>query len=224
MKGHGRISSSHRFTRILNRESHNTPPPIWWSASSITAAGCHSSICHRSYLSSEFPLPLLLYVVVGIPLHLHQALMYLCSLMMVFFQHYNITRVGTSIESDTRYTIFDVFNPTARITPSLPLYNLSTIPIFHSPLCISSSLIKTISCNDICISSGWCNMLCLSLWALRYSSIHLVHAASLHLLIYPCRLFIFGTSSSRSSSGTNNGCPCSHVFGVSTDIWISSST
>ena len=37
-------------------------------------------------------------------------------------------------------------------------------------------------------------MLCLSLRALRYSFVHLVHAASLHLLIYRCRLFISGTS------------------------------
>ena len=55
--------------------------------------------------SSEFPLLLLLYVVVGIPLHLHQALMYLCSLIMITFQHHNIIRVGTSIESDAQYTI-----------------------------------------------------------------------------------------------------------------------
>ena len=60
--------------------------------------------------------------------------------------------------------------------------------------------------------------------ALRYSFFHLVHAASLHLLIYRCRLFISGTSSSRSCSGTNSGCPYSNLFGVNTGILISSST
>ena len=46
---------------------------------------------------------------------------------------------------------FDVLYPTARITSSLPLYNLSIIPISHFPLCFSSPLIKTMSPNDICI-------------------------------------------------------------------------
>ena len=66
-------------------------------------------------------------------------------------------------------------------------------------MCFSVALIKTTSPNDICISFAWCNMLWLSLRALRYS-FALVHAASLHLLIYYCRLFISGTSSSRSFS------------------------
>ena len=67
-------------------------------------------------------------------------------------------------------------------------------------------------------------MLCLSLRALKYSFVHLVHVASLHLLIYHYCLFISGTSSCRPSSSTNNGCPYSNVFGVNTDIRISSST
>ena len=40
---------------------------------------------------------------------------------------------------------FHVLNPTAHINPSLPLYNLSTILIFHFPLSFSSPLIKTMS-------------------------------------------------------------------------------
>ena len=67
-------------------------------------------------------------------------------------------------------------------------------------------------------------MLCLSLRDLKYSFVHLVHVTSLHLLIYRRRLFISETSSSRSSSGTNNGCPYSNVFRVNTGIWISFST
>ena len=67
------------------------------------------------------------------------------------------------------------------------------------------------------------NMLCLSLSALRYSFVHLDHAASLHLLIQCCCLFIFGISSCRSSFGSNSGCPYNNVFGVKTGIWISSS-
>ena len=77
---------------------------------------------------------------------------------------------------------------------------------------------------DICNFFAWCNMLCLFLRAVRYSFFHLVHAASFHLLICRCLLFISGTFSSRSSSGSSSGCPYSNVLGVNTGNWISSST
>ena len=140
---------------------------------------------------------------------------------MVVFQHHNVIRVGTSIESDAQYTILMFSIP---LHLSRHLYPCIICQLFHFPLRFSSPLVKTTSPNDICISFAWCNMLCISLRVLRYSFVHLVSAAYLHLLIYRCRLFISGTSSSRSSSGTNSDCPYSNAFGVITGIWISSST
>lgn len=79
-----------------------------------------------------------------------------------------------------------------------------------------------------CNSSGsfaWCNMLCLSLRALRYSFFHLVRATFLHLSMQRSCLLISGTfSSSISSSGSGRGFPYRNVFGDNTSIRIPSST
>ena len=154
--------------------------------------------------------------------------MYLCSLIMVVFQHHNITLVGTSIKSDAWYTILILSIPLNVSRHLCPCVTCQPSPIFHFLLCFLSLLIKTMPPNHICILFAWCNMFCLSLRALRYSFVHLVHAASLHLLIHRCRPLASGTSLSRSSSGTNNGCPYSNVLSIfrfvafllTSDTWI----
>ena len=79
---------------------------------------------------------------------------------------------------------------TARITLSLPQYNLSTIPIFHFLRLRSSFFIDTTSPMEIFIFFTLCFMLWRSLNACRYSAFHRFHMDSLHFLIYLLHFFI----------------------------------
>ena len=65
------------------------------------------------------------------------------------FQHHNVIRVGTSIESDAQYTILMFSIP---LHLSCHLWPCITCQLFHFPLRFSSPLVKTTSPNDICIS------------------------------------------------------------------------
>ena len=88
--------------------------------------------------------------------------------------------------------VFLEWSFTALMMLSFPLYNSSTIPIFHLPLCLSSPFINARSpiAISICLWLFYIGILRLSLREHKDSLLHLLQVASLQCLIYRCRFFI----------------------------------
>ena len=81
---------------------------------------------------------------------------------------------------------FPALNLTAFTLPSLPGYTSVMIPSFHSALFCLSPFMTTTSPTLNSGSLLLCFKLCFSRNDIRYSFLHLFHAASLHLCIYFC--------------------------------------